>query len=54
MQILIKSGKNDKWISKYLGMSIDEVFRLKQLSGLAELFKDKKFSNAWEVENENI
>lgn len=35
-------------ISKELGMDADEVLRLKQISGLAELFKDEDFSEAWE------
>jgi hypothetical protein len=29
-------------------MDADEILRLKQLSGLAELFKDKEFSNSQE------
>lgn len=33
-----------------LGMDADEVLRLKQVTGLAELFKDKEFSNSWEIE----
>lgn len=41
-------GKTDKWIMKHLGMDADEVLRLKQLSGLASLFKDKDFSKGWE------
>ena len=32
-----------------LGMDADEVLRLKQITGLAELFKDKEFSNSWEI-----
>lgn len=28
----------------------DEVLRLKQITGLAELFSDREFSEAWEVE----
>lgn len=43
-------GKTDNWIMKHLGMDADEVLRLKQISGLASLFKDKEFSNSWEVE----
>lgn len=43
-------GRTDAWISKHLGMDADEVLRLKQLSGLASLFKDKEFSNGWEKE----
>ena len=39
-------GKTDHWIMKHLGMDADEVLRLKQISGLASLFKDKEFSNA--------
>jgi ParB-like chromosome segregation protein Spo0J len=36
-------------IGKELGMDPDEVLRLKQISGLAELFADEEFSEAWEV-----
>ena len=35
-------------IAKELGMEPDEVLRLKQITGLAELFSDKEFSEAWE------
>ena len=31
-------------------MDADELLRLKQLSGLAAIFKDKEFSKAWVVE----
>lgn len=41
---LKKSGMSDAWIMKHIGMDADEILRLKQLSGLAELFKDKDFS----------
>lgn len=44
-------GRSDTWISKHLGMDRDEILRLRQLSGLAELFRDTKFSRAWEPEN---
>lgn len=47
---LTKAGMSDAWIMKNIGMDADEILRLKQLSGLAELFKDKEFSNSWEVE----
>lgn len=40
-------GRTDAWISKHLGMDRDEVLRLKQITGLAELFKDVKFGRAW-------
>ena len=43
---LKKSGMSDAWIMKQIGMDADELLRLKQLSGLAELFRNKEFSNA--------
>ena len=45
---LTELGKSNAWISKHLGMSTDEVLRLKQITGLAALFKDDEFSRAWE------
>jgi hypothetical protein len=30
-------------------MESDEVLRLKQVTGLAELFADREFSKAWEA-----
>lgn len=45
---LVEMGKSEKWISKHLGMDLDEILRLKQITGLASLFKDKDFGNSWE------
>ena len=45
---LISIGKSDAWISKNIGMDVDEILRLKQLTGLAALFKDSEFSHSWE------
>lgn len=36
-------------IARELGMEPDEVLRLKQITGLAEIFADKEFSEAWEI-----
>lgn len=41
---------SDKKISKELGMDKDEVLRLTQITGLAEMFQDKEFSEAWEAD----
>lgn len=41
---LISIGKSGIWISKHIGMDMDEILRLKQLTGIAELFKDREFS----------
>lgn len=40
-------GRSDAWISRHLGMDRDEILRLKQITGLAALFKDVKFGKAW-------
>ena len=41
---------SDKKIGKELGMDPDEVLRLTQITGLAEMFSDKEFNQAWEVD----
>jgi len=45
---LTKAGMSDAWILKHVGMDKDELLRLKQITGLADLFKDKSFSEAWD------
>ncbi len=40
-------GRSDAWISKHLGMDRDELLRLKQITGLAALFKDIRFGDSW-------
>lgn len=40
---------SDEKISKELGMEPDEVLRLTQVTGLAGLFSDRDFSEAWEA-----
>ncbi len=48
-------GRSDAWISKHLGMDKDEILRLKQITGLAALFKDVNFGIAWRpAEEEEI
>lgn len=46
---LIERGWEDENIIKELGMSKDEVLRLKQISGLPELFKNRQFSKSWNI-----
>lgn len=46
---LAKRNWSDDRIAKELGMESDEVLRLKQITGLAELFADREFSEAWDV-----
>jgi ParB-like chromosome segregation protein Spo0J len=40
---------SDAKIGRELGMDPDEVLRLAQISGLAEMFADRDFSEAWEA-----
>ena len=46
---LKKAGMSDAWIMKEIGMDADELLRFKQLSGLAELFRDREYSKAKEL-----
>lgn len=50
VQDLSRRNWSDEKIGKELGMESDEVLRLKQISGLAEMFADKEFSESWEVD----
>lgn len=47
-------GRSDAWISKHLGMDRDEILRLKQITGLAAMFKDVEFGKAWISEKEDF
>lgn len=51
--LLRKHNWTNERIGKELGMDADEVLRLKQTTGLAELFKDKEFNKAWEIKKTN-
>ena len=45
-----RNWSEDK-IAKHLGMDPDEILRLCQISGLAEMFKDQDFSKSWEIDD---
>lgn len=51
---LVEMGKGDYWICKHIGMSADELLRLKQITGLAALFKNADFSNSWEITEKEL
>lgn len=44
---LVVMGRTDTDIAQHLGMEAEEVLRLKQMTGLAGLFKDQPYSKAW-------
>ncbi len=43
---LTDAGMSDAWILRHIGMDRDELLRLKQITGLAALFKESQFSEA--------
>lgn len=45
---LTKQGWSDEDICKKLGMELDEVIKLKQISGLKIAFQNHEFSKSWE------
>lgn len=47
---LVEMGKGDRWICKHIGMSPDELLRLKQITGVAALFANRNFSDSWEAD----
>ena len=51
MDLKRRNWKDEK-IAKELGMEPDEVLRLCQITGLAEMFADREFSEAWEAETD--
>lgn len=51
---LVEMGKGDRWICEHIGMSADELLRLKQITGLASLFQNQDFSQSWEAEEDEI
>ena len=48
---LVEMGKGDHWICKHIGMSVDELLRLKQITGVAALFQNQDFSKSWDAED---
>lgn len=48
---LKKRNWSDEKIAKNLGMDADEVLRLCQISGIADLFSDQEFSQSWDVDD---
>lgn len=47
---LKKHNWSNEKIGRELGMDADEVLRMRQVTGLAEAFSDREFSNSWDIE----
>jgi ParB-like chromosome segregation protein Spo0J len=50
VQALVQQGVDDADIAQRLGMEDEEVYRLKQITGIAELFKNQMYSRSWEIQ----
>jgi hypothetical protein len=42
---------SDEKIGRDLGMDPDEVLRLTQITGLADMFSNEEFSKSWDVDD---
>lgn len=49
IRALIEQGMTDEEIATHLGIDYDTVHRYKQITGIAELFKDAEYSTSWEM-----
>ncbi len=58
MSEIVIDLKNRNWknerIARELGMDMDEVLRLMQITGLESLFKDDDFSKSWNIEDTEL
>lgn len=51
---LTDMGWSEEEISKHLGMELDEIIRLKQITGLKEMFSKHVFSKSWEEFDDKV
>lgn len=49
IRALIQQGMDEAEIVQHLGIDLDTVHRYKQLTGIAELFKNAQYSMSWEM-----
>lgn len=50
IRALIEQGMAEDEISVHLGIDLDTIHRYKQLTGIADLFRNTEYSKAWEME----
>lgn len=49
IRALIEQGQSEDEISQHLGIDLETIHRYKQLTGIADLFKNSEYSKAWEM-----
>lgn len=50
---LLEQGQSEEEISQHLNIDIETIFRYKQVSGIANIFKNVNYSPSWNVEEVN-
>lgn len=53
IRALIEQGLDEAEIAQRLGMELEAVHRYKQLTGIADLFKNADYSTSWEMVEES-
>ncbi len=53
LELKARNWKNER-IARELGMEEDEILRLCQITGLADVFSDEEFSRSWDIENADL
>ena len=49
---MLDNGWNDVDICNHLGMSADELLRLKHITGFSKLFEDTEYNKSWVTKNQ--
>ena len=49
---MLKNGKTDEQICNELGLEVEELVRLKHITGYSKLYQNVKYSKAWETDNQ--
>ncbi len=52
IRALIEQGLSEEDISVKLGIDLETIYRYKQLTGIAELFKNSAYSMSWKIEED--
>lgn len=47
IRALLEQGMNEEEISQHLGIDVETIYRYKQLTGIAEIFKNTEYSISW-------
>lgn len=54
IRALLQQGMSEEDVSEHLGIDTDTIHRYKQLTGIADLFKNAQYSTAWDVIDDEV